>query len=246
MTKRRKSPVEIVTTEPHMCSLDVRLRILRSVPFFKSLSDQDVEAVNRYFKEMGFSPGEYLYLSGDLGRRLFVLAEGRVRLLRLTASGKQVMLDLIIPGEFFGSLSQDGQPYPDSAQAQTPVCALAISADDFRSLLAAYPPVALDVLDSLSARLQEAHNSIHLLSAEPAEKRIAYILLKLGKKLGRPGSEGLLIETPLGRDELADMTGITTETASRVISQFQKEGWIATGRQWVAIKDEAALNDILS
>lgn len=229
-----------------MCSLDVRLRILRSIPFFKSLSDQDVEAVNRYFKEMGFSPGEYLYLSGDLGRRLFVLAEGRVRLLRLTASGKQVMLDLIIPGEFFGSLSQDGQPYPDSAQAQTPVCALAISADDFRSLLAAYPPVALDVLDSLSARLQEAHNSIHLLSAEPAEKRIAYILLKLGKKLGRPGSEGLLIETPLGRDELADMTGITTETASRVISQFQKEGWIATGRQWVAIKDEAALNDILS
>jgi len=229
-----------------MCSLDVRLRILRSVPFFKSLSDQDVEAVNRYFKEMGFSPGEYLYLSGDLGRRLFVLAEGRARRLRLTASGKQVMLDLIIPGEFFGSLSQDGQPYPDSAQAQTPVCALAISADDFRSLLAAYPPVALDVLDSLSARLQEAHNSIHLLSAEPAEKRIAYILLKLGKKLGRPGSEGLLIETPLGRDELADMTGITTETASRVISQFQKEGWIATGRQWVAIKDEAALNDILS
>jgi CRP-like cAMP-binding protein len=80
---------------------------------------------------------------------------------------------------------------------------------------------------------------------EPAEKRIAHILLKLARKLGQAGEEGLLIQTPLGRDELAEMAGITPETASRVISQFQKEGLIHTGRQWVALTGIPALECLL-
>ena len=245
MSKRRKTPVEIVTTDVHMCSLDVRLRILGTIPFFKDLSASELEQVNRLFYEKGFEPGEFLYLTGDPGERLFVVAEGRVRLLRLAASGRQVMLDLLIPGDFFGALGPDAQPYPDSAQAQTNVCALTISLEDFRGVLRTYPSAALHLLDAVSSRLASAHDSIHLLGSASAEKRIAHILLKLGRKLGQPDEVGLLIQTPLGRDELAEMTGITPETASRVISQFQKEGWIDTGRQWVALKDERALQEIL-
>lgn len=245
MPKRRKSPVMVETTEVHMCSLDLRLKILRTVPFFRSLSSEIFEEINLLFKEKGFEPGEFLYHSGDPGRQMFVVAEGRARLLRLTAGGKQVMLDLLIPGNFFGAVGQEGQPLPDSAQALTQVCALTVDVDHFRGILHSHPSVALDMLDTIAARLQEAHDSIHLLSAEPAEKRIAHILVKLGQKIGEPGREGLLIQTPLGRDELAEMTGVTPETASRVISQFQKDGWIATGRQWVALKNQAALQAIL-
>lgn len=246
MPKRRKSPVMIETTEAHMCSLDLRLKILRTVPFFRSLSAAEFEKINLLFKEKGYEPGAFLYHSGDSGRQMFVVAEGRARLLRLTAGGKQVMLDLLIPGDFFGVLGQEGQPYPDSAQALTPVCALTINVEHFRGILQTHASVAMDILDTIASRLREAHDSIHFLSAETAEKRIAHILIKLGRKIGQPGNEGLLIQTPLGRDELAEMTGVTPETASRVISQFQKDGWIATGRQWVALKDQSALESILT
>lgn len=245
MSKRRKSPIEVITTEPHMCSRDLRLRILRDIPFFESISDQELEKVNLLFKEQGYEPGSFLYFSGDPGTHMFVVAEGRVRLLRQTMSGKQVMLDLLVPGEFFGVLGQHGQMYPGTAQAQISVCALVIGVEDFREVLQAHPKVALSVLDGLTSRLQEAHDAIHLLSAEPAEKRIAHILLKLARKLGQVNTVGLLIQTPLGRDELAEMTGITSETASRVISQFQKEGWIVTGRQWIALTNQEALQNLL-
>lgn len=246
MRKRRKSPVQIETTEAHMCSLDMRLRILRGVPFFHSLGDEALEQVNSLFKERGFAPGETLYFMGDPAHHLFVVAEGRVRLLRHTAGGKQVMLDLLVPGDFFGALGQGQAQYPDTAQAQTAVCALTIAAEDFRRVLQAHPEAALAVMDALTGRLQTAHDAIHLLSTETAEKRVAYILLKLARKLGKTDQVGLLIQTPLGRDELADMAGITPETASRVISQFQKEGWITTGRQWVALTDADALQEIVS
>lgn len=244
MNRRRKSPVEVVTTEPQMCSHSLRLRILRTLPFFESLSQAELEQVNQAFHEKGFVPGEFLYQSGDPAAQLFVVAEGRVRMLRLTMGGKQVMLDLMIPGDFFGGLGQE-QVYPDTAQAQTAVCALIIRVEEFRRVLQSYPAVALKVLDVMAGRLQEAHDSIHLLSAEPAEKRVAHLLLKLARKLGQAREEGLLIQTPLGRDELAEMTGITPETASRVISLFQKEGWIATGRQWIALKAPEALEEVI-
>ncbi len=245
MQKRRKNPVNIVTTDAHMCSLDLRLKILRGLPFFTSLTDEALQAVNLLFRETGYQPDEFLNFAGDDGKKLYVVAEGRVKLLRQTTGGKQIMLDLLVPGEFFGNIGQAPQPYPDTAQAQTSVCALTISIDDFRGVMRSHPAVALAVLDTVTGRLQSAHDTIHLLSVEPAEKRVAHTLLRLARKLGKQEEFGLLIQTPLSREALAEMTGITTETASRVISQFQREGWIDTGRQWVAIKDQTALGTIL-
>jgi CRP-like cAMP-binding protein len=241
MNKRRKSPVHFETTEVHLCSRDLRLQILSKLPFFQGLPQSALEAINQSFTEKGFDSGEFIYFAGDPGQQLYVVALGRVRLLRANASGKQVMLDLLVPGDFFGALPGQKQEYLDTAQAQTALCLLTISGDDFRTILETYPPVALKVLDVVAARLQAAHQTIQLLSVETAEKRIAHILLTLAARLGEPKPEGLLIQAPLTRDDLAEMAGVTPETASRVISQFQKAGWIASGRQWIALKDEGAL-----
>jgi CRP/FNR family transcriptional regulator, nitrogen oxide reductase regulator len=245
MNKRRKSPVQVETTEVHMCSRELRLQILSKLPFFQGLSQTALEQINQSFTEKGFDSGDYIYFSGDPGQQLYVVAQGRVRLLRMTPGGKQVMLDLLVPGDFFGALPGQKTEYLDTAQAQTPLCLLTISGDDFRAVLEAYSGVALRMLDVVAGRLQAAHRTIQLLSAETAEKRIAHTLLTLAAKLGEPKPEGLLIQTPLSRDELAEMTGTTPETASRVTSQFQKAGWIATGRQWIALKDEDALRALI-
>lgn len=242
---RRKTPVQIKATEPHLCSVELRLKILHGTPFFSDLTHEQIVEVNRLFHEKGFDKGEYVYFAGDAAESLYIIAEGRVKLLRHASSGKDVMLDLLVPGEFFGTLSTSTESqYQETAQAVTSICALSIDRDQFRGILQQFPTVSMKVLDIVAARLETAHATIQQLSAQSAEKRIAATLLRLAAKLGENHDVGLLIQTPLTRDELAEMTATTPETASRVISQFQKEGWIATGRQWIALTNEDALTEI--
>jgi CRP-like cAMP-binding protein len=245
MKARRKSPLEINVTESHMCSVDLRLKILGQVPFFEGLSQDELEHVNRLFHEYGYAPNETICFAGDPAKRLFVVADGRVKLMRHSLSGKNVLLDLLQPGELFGSLSfQSGEVYHDTAEAQTQACVLSISAGDFRSTLQGHPGTALKVLDIMTARLLGAQERLSQLSALSIEGRIASVLTMLGRKFGKKSDVGLLIEVPLGREDLAAMTGTTTETASRVMSQFQKDGLIETGRQWVALTDRKRLSKI--
>ena len=242
MADRRKSPLHLQETAPETCSVDLRLEILSRVPFFAGLSEKEIAEVNRRFHEVGFTPGETIYFSSDPADHLYVIASGRVKLLRHSFSGKNVLLELLVPGDFFGSLSSLGnEVYPDTAQAQTSACVLAINAEEFRLVLDRYPAVALKVLDVMAERLQAAHEMVRQLSVHSVERRLAFTLLRLAEKLGKEQEVGWLIQAPLSRDDLAEMTGTTTESASRVMSQFQKEGLIRSGRQWIAITDREGL-----
>jgi len=245
MSTRRKTPLHIQVAESHQCSVDVRLRILHGLPFFADLPHADVEQVNHLFHEYGYAPNETICFAGDPAEYLFVVADGRIKLMRHSLSGKNVLLDMLTPGEFFGSLSAlSGDVYPDTAEAQTQSCVLSINAVDFHRILEKHPKVALKVLEITTTRLREAQERVRQLSALTVEGRVANVLLVLGKKFGKRSDVGLLIESPLTRDDLAAMTGTTTESASRVMSQFQKDGLIQTGRKWVSILDQKALEQI--
>jgi CRP/FNR family transcriptional regulator, nitrogen oxide reductase regulator len=242
MSARRKTPLKSEAIEPHACSVDLRLKILRRVPFFARLPADTVAEVNRLFREHGYTAGEAIYFAGDPARRLYVIATGKVKLMRPTLQGQEILLDLLVPGEFFGSLSVLGdETYPDTAEAQTSCCALTIAAEDFQTILSRHPAVLLAVLEVVSGRLKKAHEMVKQLSADPVERRIASALLTLAEKVGEPQGGAVLIQTPLSRQDLAAMTGATTETVSRVMSQFRKGGLIRSGRQWIAISDRGRL-----
>lgn len=228
-----------------MCSVGLRLQILSRVPFFAGLKHDDLEQINRLFHENGYSPEQTICFAGDPAEHLYVVADGRVKLMRHSLSGKNVLLDMLTPGEFFGSLSTLGDDvYPDTAEAQTQTCVLVINADDFRRILEKHPQVALKVVDIMAVRLRTAHERVRQLTALSVEGRIANLLLILSKKFGKSSDVGRLIQSPLTRGDLAAMTGTTTETTSRVMSQFQKDGLIQTGRKWVSIIDQQALERI--
>lgn len=242
MKTRRKSPVNLTMTEPQHCSIELRLKILGRLPFFAGMSPKDLAAVNQHFVEFGYRPGDWIYTAGDPAERLFVVAEGKVKLLQHAPNSRNVLLDILTTGEFFGNLAALGvDVYPDTAQAQTPACILSIRSDDFRQVLDEHPELSLRALQIMTERLNAANRRVLQLTALPVEKRIAFTLLELGRKLGRTQDDFLLIDTPISRDDLAEMTGSTPETVSRVMSQLQKDGVIESGRQWVAINDLAAL-----
>jgi CRP-like cAMP-binding protein len=245
MTGRRKSPVDIESIEPSSCSVDLRLSILQKVPFFAGLPPADIQTINEHFHEYGYQSGETIYYSGDTAANLYIVAAGKVKLMRHTLSGQDVLLSILTPGEFFGSLATlSNEVFPDTAQAQTTTCILAITAEGFRALLQQYAAVAVAVLDITTSRLQEAQETVRQLSAHPVEQRLAVTLLKLVDKLGELDEVGLLIQMPLSRGDLAQMTGSSTETISRIMSQFQKEGMIRSGRQWVAVTDKLRLEQV--
>lgn len=242
MATRRRTPLEKAGIEPHQCSIDLRLRILAGVPFFAGLSPGDLAGVNRLFHERGYEPGEIICYAGDPATHLYVVADGKVKLVQHAPGGQEVLLDILTQGDFFGSLTTLGDAtHPDTAQAQTMSCVLSISAGDFQKVLQRYAPVALATLEILASRLRSANTTIGRLSAYPVESRLAATLLRLADKLGEARGNEILIQMPLSRQDLAAMTGTTTETVSRIMSQFRKRGLVHTGRQWVALRDRARL-----
>lgn len=242
---RRRTPLVIDDIQPEHCTTDLRLHILRGIPFLADLTDQDIAAVNQLARESGYEAGEMIYFTGDRAAHWCVVASGKVKLLRHTASGQDVLLDILKLGEFFGSLGAlDYEAYPETAQALTPCCVLRIAVEDFKAMLRRYPSVALAVLDIVANRLTTAHEMVRQLSAHSVEQRVAVALLKLAEKLGEAQPDGLLIQVPLSRQDLAALTGTTTETVSRVMSQFREARLIQSGRQWVAITDLSRLRAI--
>ena len=242
MFGRQHTPLAAHDIDPQTCTIDLRLHVLRQAPFFAALSLEELAQVNPYFHERGYEPGETVYTAGTPAEWLCVVATGRVKIVRPTPQGQNVLLDIVTPGEFFGSLSVLGdREYRDSAEAQTMCCVLSVAAADFQAILHRYPPVTLAVLDLVAARLAEAHELVEQYSTQPVERRIAAVLLKLGEKLGEQREDDVLIQMPLSRQDLAEMAGTTVETASRVMSQFRKDGLVRSGRRWVALVDRKRL-----
>jgi CRP-like cAMP-binding protein len=245
MDEHRKTPLEPEYIEPQMCTIDLRLIILHQLPFFKGLSHEVIAEINPLFREYGFETGETIYFAGDPAVKLYVVAAGKVKLLRHAPTGQEIVLDLLLPGDFFGTLPMLGEEtYPDTAQAHTTSCVLTITGDDFQPILGRYPQVSLALLEIVSNKLREAREVIHQISASPVESRLAATLLKLAVKLGEQHNGELLIQLPLSRQDLADMIGATVETVSRIMSQFRKQKLIRSGRGWVAIIDREALAEV--
>lgn len=245
MARSRQTPLEPENIEPQMCTLDLRFTLLHQLPFFTGLSHEAIIEINPLFRDHGYETSETIYYAGDPAVRLYVVAAGKVKLVRHAPTGQEVMLDLLLPGDFFGSLPVMGEDtYPDTAQAHTMSCVLTITGDDFQTILKRYPLVSLALLEIVSNKLREAREVIHQISASPVESRLAATLLKLALKLGEEQNGVLLIQLPLSRQDLADMTGATVETISRIMSQFRKQKWIHSGRGWVAIVDREALAEI--
>jgi CRP-like cAMP-binding protein len=245
--ERRGSPVRQVEVSPLHCTpADVR-RILAGTPFFSSLSADDIDIVARDFRQNHFVAGATIHLAGGKANRLSIVAAGMVKLVRPTPEGQEVLLEILGPGDYFGSLATLGDAtYADDASAHTDCCVLQASARDFQGLLERYPSVTLATLAFVAGRLRGAHETIEQLSARPVEQRVAATLLKLADRVGRQRREDVLIEMPLSRQDLADMTGTTVETASRVMSELRRSGTIDSGRRWISIVNRAALEAVAS
>jgi CRP-like cAMP-binding protein len=243
---RPKSPVRPEWINPQVCSLDYRLKIIGRLPFFRHLPQEAIVEINGLFEDHDFAAEQPVYFEGDPAQNLYLVATGKIKLMRNTLSGREVLLDILQAGEYFGHLSITSQEnYAETAVAQTDCCILQISGQKFEEVLNRYPDVTLKVLKAVGQRLEESQEIIKQLSAYTVEQRIAAALIRVARKLGEQKQMGTLIQIPFSRQDLAAMTGTTVETVSRVMSRFAAERLISTGRKWVAVNDLPGLEKIV-
>jgi CRP-like cAMP-binding protein len=242
---RQKSPVRLDWVDPAVCSMEYRLKIIGRLPFFKHLPVVAISMINNLFHDSDVSANERIYFEGDEAGYLYLVAMGKVKLVRNTTSGREVLLDILHGGEYFGSLTiLGGRVHTETAIAQTDCCILQISAEDFEQILSDHPDVTRKVLEAVSQRLADSQEIVKQLSTDTVEQRTASALLRLARKLGEARGTSVLIQLPFSRQDLAAMTGSTTETVSRVMSRFSEEGWVKSGRKWVTITDLKRLEEL--
>ncbi|MEV4900644.1 Crp/Fnr family transcriptional regulator [Citricoccus sp. NPDC055426] len=241
---RRTIPLREITP-PHHCPRPVRLKVLSRAPYFRGLTETELDGIDRRMRTDSWAAGDLLYQAGEPAGALYVVAEGRVRLSQSTAAGTETVSDIMVPGELFGGMTTLGEPHHrQTASALVGSCTLRIDQRDFREVLAEYPLVGLAVLDDVAARLARAQSDISGQTGDLVSQRVATALLRLADKLGEDrGAEGMMLEVPLTRADLAGLARSTPESVSRVMSRWKREGVIESGRRWTALKDLPRLRD---
>lgn len=244
---RRKSPVEptIVNQDLH-CSVEDQRKLLGASPYFVSLEPDQIRELQTSFLQRHYEAGDRVQIAGEPATRINIVAAGMVKLVRPTPDGQDVLLDFLGPGEHFGSLAALGSAtYQEDVTAHTSCCILYTTAETFQEILKTYPAVAIASLHMVAARLRDAQATIEQLSAYPVEHRVASTLLHLAAKRGKEHEGATLIEMPLSRQDIADMTGAKVETVSRVMSEFRRSGLIDSGRRWISVLDGEGLSQVI-
>ncbi len=200
-----------------------RLQIIKKSSFFSSLPEVTQKEISRLFTEETYQRDDYIFFEGDAPEWFHIVKEGKVKLVKHSDTGKDVILQIYAPGDILGEDSLfDRKPYAASAQTMELSTILKLSRKDFFILFSRHPFVATEMIMELGRRLREAHNTIKSLVVDRVEQRIANILLRLAEKVGIPGEGGIILNLPLTRQDLADMAGTTVETTIRVMSRFTK------------------------
>ena len=218
------------------------VRRLQGIRFFRELEANDLQAVGRAAQQREVDAGRFFFRQGSTADVVYILHLGRVKLTQSTPEGHQVVLRFIGPGEMFGPMAIfEGQPYPVSAQAVRWCQALAWNGKTMAALMENYPRLALNALNDLAERLRILQERYRELATERVERRVAHALLRLAGRAGWKTEDGVLIDMPLSRQDLAEMTGTTLYTVSRMLSGWQRAGLLDIGRQRVTILDSQGL-----
>ena len=210
---------------------------LATVPLFNGLDRGELEKFAEVTREKSYPKGSVILFEDDPGDSLFVVREGRVKVVLIGEDGREVILGVLGVGEYFGELSLiDDRPRSAHVIAMEDSNLLVLRREDFRNRVESSPRVAWSLLTELSRRLRRADDKIGGLVLLDVPGRIARLLLDLAEESGANA-----IEKTLTHQTIAQMIGASRETVSRAMKDFQDAGWITVERRRIAIADRAAL-----
>jgi len=212
------------------------LGLLARSPLFRGADGAELEAALTVAGRRRVAKGEFFFHQDEPADFFYVLVEGQVRLSQLTAEGHQVIIRFMGPGDGMGIIvALSNTTYPLSAEAVTDCLALRWDYTSTIRLMEQHSRLGLNGLRLVAGRFRDLQNRYRELSTERVERRIARVLLRLARQTGQRTDRGVLIDLPLSRQDLGEMTGTTLYTVSRTLSGWEHQGLIETGRERVII-----------
>jgi CRP-like cAMP-binding protein len=210
---------------------------LRGAALFAGLPDDILAEALEAARPRRAARGDFLFREGRRATHVFVVSRGRVKLTQLAADGHQVILRIVGPGAMFSVISAVATGvYPVSAEAVADTDCLCWDGAAVRRMMRRCPDMALNALQHVVAHLQDVQNRLRELATERVEQRIARAIVRLASQSGRRTAEGVEIDFPISRQELAEITGTTLFTVSRTLGKFEEAGLIRARRQRITIR----------
>ena len=218
---------------------------LRSSPAFAALRPGDVQSLAAVAREERVRARDYVFMEGDPARWFCLVKTGHVKILRHARGGRDVVLELLGPGEMFGGVAViERRPYPASAQATEPSVIVKIPQEPLVALAEREPSIVREIALMIGRRLRGAHDSVTSLAADPVEARLAAALVRLADREGSRSAAGIALPFPLTRQSLADMTGTTVETTIRIVSRWLKDRIVVEEGGHLVLRDVDALRGL--
>ncbi|HYL64662.1 MAG TPA: Crp/Fnr family transcriptional regulator [Candidatus Methylomirabilis sp.] len=216
--------------------------ILRKTPLFASLTDDELQALAARATRRRYQKDEQLFAEGDPCTGLYLVAAGKIRIFKLSPSGREQILAVEGPGSSFAELPVfDGGNYPAAASAMEDTEALFISRKDFQGFCREHPDVALKVIAVVGARLRRLVGIIEELSFTTVRQRLIALILRLALAEGIRSKEGIHIELTKTHQDLAAELGTVRELVSRNLSRLQAEGFLDVEGRKIVVKDVPGL-----
>ncbi len=211
-------------------------------PLFHGLAQAEAEEVLAAASTRALAAGELLFLQGDPVEALFVVESGMLKLSQLTPEGEEVVVRTVGTGAIVAGVAVlEKRSLPVSATALAASRVLVWSRPRIQALAARHPQLRLNVLQTIADRMQDSLARIRELTTENVGQRVARALLRLTRESGRPVDGGTLIDQPLGRRELAELSGASMFTASRLVAGWARDGVLEVGRQRIVVRSIARL-----
>lgn len=210
---------------------------------FAALEEEAAAEVRRMTRSVRFAKGETIFQEGEQAFGLYIICTGKVKLAKRSPQGKTQILKLLGPGEVLGEKTLfDQEFYTAYAKTLEETKLHFIERANFIGFILKYPVVAIRLLTKMSHELKAFEDRILEIAYEGSAERLARLLLVMGKKYGSPQPPGTYVGVELSRAELAELAGISTETAIRTLAHFKDRGMITLEGHKVYIRDSEALN----
>ena len=219
---------------------------LRAASLYRGLSEEDRQRLAEVSLVKSWEKGDAIFNEGDPSEFLLTVLAGRVKVVKLLPSGKEVILEIFGAGDPVGAVvAYEGRPYPATAIALEKTACLLVRRAPFFALIERHPSLVRGLLVAFTRRIVELTQRIPEVAGGRVETRFAHLFLKLAERMGRPAEGGTFIPMALSRQDLADLTGTTIETCIRVMSRWGKESVVETEKDGFRLADRGALEKLV-
>ncbi len=216
--------------------------IVHAAPLFEALDEETTRALRAAMVQVRMRRGEVLFNEGEPGDRVYVIADGKIKLGHTAPDGRETIIAVLGPGEMLGELSLfDPGPRAATATAIAPSRLLELRHDDLQGFLDGRPQLSTQLLQGLARRLRRTNAALADLVFSDVPGRVAKALIDLAKRFGEPVDEGIRVVHDLTQEELAQLVGASRETVNKALAEFGNRGWIRLEGRAVVILDEARL-----